>query len=139
MTGQHHRRVIGYPFPVINGASYNLAAGASCNISLPTGPGELLGISVNHYGGVFADFALLSISIVVDGVVYYNGLWSDLLLINTFYDVHGLFSTNDNGSGFGSSSFAVKIPYESTFVVTFTNGGAGACVYYATLYARTGA
>ena len=139
MTGPHPRRVIGYPVPSMISAGASVAVGATSTTSLPGGPGELLVIGVWNVNSYASDYYNLGIIITVDGVAVFNGMWRDLLLIYIGYNAHGLFSSSNiqSASDMGTS-FACKIPYQSTLSVGFKNNGTNALLIYPSYLSRRG-
>jgi hypothetical protein len=140
MTGRFLRLVSGFPClaPVVSVVT--IAPAATSTINLYGGPGEFLGMALWSYVSSDSAYGAITIVVTVDGVVLYSGDLFKWLVQNRLYAAHGLFSTHEHYSNTNCwSSFAVKIPYDSTFSIAFTNNDASDFNLIISLYARRGA
>ena len=139
MTGNHPRRVEGYPVYAYTAGIGSLAAGASSVLTLPTGPGEVLGFGILRYAGSVGDFWPIGFKSVIDGVTVYDNYLSFIAGGSLYYSLWNLQCTNDLQSAtISSTSFRFRHAYQSSAVLTFKNNGGAAINIGVGVHSRRG-
>lgn len=139
MTSDYRRNVVGYPQVEFNVADVNLIQNAFVEVSLGTGPGELCGMGIWSWNTNNVRYVLLRFKLTVDGVVIYDGSWSDFLALKLDSFSVGLFSQNSFPDAANqSSSFLARIPYASTCVLRWTNLEVTAFAFILSVLSRRG-
>jgi len=123
VSNDFDRKVTGYNIYEMPYAWF-LSTPVPAVITLSAGPGEVLAIMVVKWTGSNTNYnASTNIKIFIDGFDYYYGTLRDLLLGNLAYEFHGQFSSNSlSPSGYVTSSFRLKLTYDSSCVITVTPG-----------------
>lgn len=139
MTCSYPRRAIGYPFYQYVAGMGAVAAGATSTFSISGGPGEILGFGMMRYAGTIANFSIMNIKIVIDGVTIYDNYLAWLLGADLNYGFHALCSTNDiQSSAINCCSFEFMMAYESTAVLYFKNQGGASVSFGVGIHTRQG-
>lgn len=139
MSSPLHRHILGFPVPFLYAAISNLTQGQSVTVTLPAGPGELLGFAVWGYNCDSVVFNDLFCKIVCDGVTLYDNYLYDLTMIPNGYNACGLFSASNQPASLKNGvSFKCKMSYESTFTIRFLNNNANISYILPSIYARVG-
>ena len=140
MTSRLERRVMGYPKVDLIGDYASLTQDQYVQITCNAGPGEFLGACVYSASGISTLYYEMNAKLTIDGVVVYDNVWRDWVLMPINYVGHGLFSTAELlTASIGSSSIGLVIPYNTSCVLEFKNRVAGTLTIVFGVFSRQGA
>ena len=113
--------------------------GTAITVSAPAGPGELLGWAIFRIQGSVVDFAEICITLTIDGVVIYDGLYYWWMMAYTAYNYHSIFGSSDTmGIWWTPLHFLQVMAYETSAVLKVYTANAVGQDVYVNLFLRQG-